>query len=85
MRARAVIRSSGPKATSRLRRLVHGESAYFIGLNRGKNPSPRSRRRVTRLFEAMLSKADVFVQNLKPARWHGSASASTACASTIPG
>jgi formyl-CoA transferase len=48
--------------------LVHGESAYFVWLNRGKEsvtldltlPADKA------LFEAMLSKDDVFVQNLKP-------------------
>src|ERR1700688_3422069 len=48
--------------------LVHGESAYFVWLNRGKESvvldlaKPDDKR----LFEAMLAKADVFVQNLKP-------------------
>ena len=49
-------------------RLVHGESAYFVWLNRGKQsvvldlakPDDKA------LLEAMLAKADVFVQNLKP-------------------
>jgi itaconate CoA-transferase len=48
--------------------LVHGESAYFVWLNRGKqsvvldltNADDKA------LLEAMLAKADVFVQNLKP-------------------
>src|SRR4030088_533103 len=48
--------------------LVHGESAYFVWLNRGKEsvivdlnlPADKA------LLEAMLAKADVFVQNLKP-------------------
>ena len=48
--------------------LVHGESAYFVWLNRGKqsvvldlgNTGDKA------LLEAMLGKADVFVQNLKP-------------------
>ena len=48
--------------------LVHGESAYFVWLNRGKEsvvldlakPGDKG------LLEAMLAKADVFVQNLKP-------------------
>jgi itaconate CoA-transferase len=48
--------------------LVHGESAYFVWLNRGKQsvvldlgkPDDKA------LLEAMLGKADVFVQNLKP-------------------
>lgn len=49
-------------------RLVHGESAYFVWLNRGKESvvvdlglaSDRA------LFEALIVKADVFLQNLKP-------------------
>src|SRR5262245_57584485 len=48
--------------------VVHGESAYFVWLNRGKEsvvldlakPDDKA------LLEAMLAKADVFVQNLKP-------------------
>jgi itaconate CoA-transferase len=48
--------------------LVHGESAYFVWLNRGKEslvldltkPADKA------LLEAMLAKADVFIQNLKP-------------------
>ncbi|MBI2714427.1 MAG: CoA transferase [Rhizobiales bacterium] len=48
--------------------LAHGESAYFVWLNRGKQsvvldlakPDDKA------LLEAMLGKADVFVQNLKP-------------------
>jgi itaconate CoA-transferase len=48
--------------------VVHGESANFVWLNRGKQsvaldlgkPDDKS------LLEAMLAKADVFVQNLKP-------------------
>ena len=48
--------------------LVHGESAYFVWLNRGKQSVVLD---LTgdddkALLEAMLSKADVFVQNLKP-------------------
>jgi itaconate CoA-transferase len=35
--------------------LAHGESAYFVWLNRGKA-----------LLEKLLAKADVFIQNLKP-------------------
>jgi formyl-CoA transferase len=48
--------------------LVHGESAYFVWLNRGKQSvvldltKPEDKA----LLEAMLGKADVFVQNLKP-------------------
>src|SRR6187399_2143039 len=48
--------------------LARGESAYFVWLNRGKEsvvidlakPADKS------LMEAMLAKADVFIQNLKP-------------------
>jgi formyl-CoA transferase len=48
--------------------LVHGESAYFVWLNRGKEsvvldlgrPDDKA------LLEAMIARADVFVQNLKP-------------------
>src|SRR5437660_12050540 len=48
--------------------LVHGECSYFVWLNRGKEsvvidlaqPADKA------LLEAMLAKADVFIQNLKP-------------------
>jgi formyl-CoA transferase len=48
--------------------IVHGESAHLVWLNRGKEsvvcdltkPADKA------LLEAMLAKADVFVQNLKP-------------------
>jgi itaconate CoA-transferase len=49
-------------------KVVHGESAYFVWLNRGKEsvfidltqPDDRD------LLEALIAKADVFIQNLKP-------------------
>jgi formyl-CoA transferase len=48
--------------------LVHGESAYFVWLNRGKESVvldlATDRDRI--LLEAILAKADIFVQNLKP-------------------
>ncbi|WP_158971445.1 CaiB/BaiF CoA transferase family protein [Chachezhania sediminis] len=48
--------------------LVHGESAYFVWLNRGKEslcldlktPADRA------VLEGMLARADVFIQNLAP-------------------
>ena len=48
--------------------LVHGESAYFVWLNRGKQSVALDLARPddNALLEAMLAKADVFVQNLKP-------------------
>src|SRR6185312_9434699 len=48
--------------------IVHGESSYFVWLNRGKESvvldlaKPEDKA----LLAAMLAKADVFVQNLKP-------------------
>jgi formyl-CoA transferase len=49
-------------------KIAHGESAYFVWLNRGKEsvvldltkPDDKS------LLAAMLARADIFVQNLKP-------------------
>jgi itaconate CoA-transferase len=48
--------------------LVHGESAYFVWLNRGKESVvlDLARDEDKALLEAVLAKADVFVQNLKP-------------------
>jgi formyl-CoA transferase len=48
--------------------LVHGESAYFVWLNRGKESVVLDLTKADdkALLEAMLKRADVFVQNLKP-------------------
>jgi itaconate CoA-transferase len=48
--------------------LVHGESAYFVWLNRGKESVvlDLAKSEDKALLEALLAKADVFVQNLKP-------------------
>ncbi|HEY1473522.1 MAG TPA: CaiB/BaiF CoA-transferase family protein [Pseudolabrys sp.] len=48
--------------------LVHGESAYFVWLNRGKQSVvlDLGKAEDKAVLEAMLAKADVFVQNLKP-------------------
>src|SRR5690349_3719748 len=48
--------------------LVHGESAYFVWLNRGKESVivDLTKAADKALLEAMIARADVFVQNLKP-------------------
>ena len=48
--------------------LAKGQSVYFIWLNRGKESVVVDLANADdkRLFEALLAKADVFVQNLKP-------------------
>src|SRR5712664_3495114 len=48
--------------------LVHGESAYFVWLNRGKESVVLDLTKADdkALLEAMLARADVFVQNLRP-------------------
>jgi formyl-CoA transferase len=48
--------------------IVHGESAHFVWLNRGKQSVvlDLTKGEDKALLEAMLAKADVFVQNLKP-------------------
>ncbi len=48
--------------------LAGGESAYFVWLNRGKESIvlDLTKAEDKALLEAMLAKADVFVQNLKP-------------------
>jgi itaconate CoA-transferase len=48
--------------------LVHGESAYFVWLNRGKQSVvlDLTGDEDRALLEAMIARADVFVQNLKP-------------------
>jgi itaconate CoA-transferase len=49
-------------------KVANGESAYFVWLNRGKESAVLDLAKSTdkALLEAMLAKADVFVQNLKP-------------------
>jgi itaconate CoA-transferase len=49
-------------------KLANGESAYFVWLNRGKESVVLDLGKAAdrALLEAMLAKADVFVQNLKP-------------------
>ena len=70
MPARASSRSSGRKAISpaTTTTCVHGESANFVWLNRGKQSVVLDLGSAgdKALLEAMLAKADVFVQNLKP-------------------
>ncbi len=48
--------------------LVHGECTHFAWLNRGKESvvADLTRPEDKRLFEAILAKADVLIQNLKP-------------------
>src|SRR5579885_3168029 len=48
--------------------VVHGESTHFVWLNRGKESVTLDLGKAEdkALLEAMLAKADVFVQNLKP-------------------
>lgn len=48
--------------------LVHGESAYFVWLNRGKESVVLDLRKESdkAVMEQMLSVADVFIQNLAP-------------------
>ena len=68
--------------------LVHGECSYFVWLNRGKEllvldlAKPEDKA----LLEAMLAKADVFVQNLKPgAVGQARLRRSSGCGATIRG
>ncbi|MGC1779679.1 MAG: CaiB/BaiF CoA-transferase family protein [Xanthobacteraceae bacterium] len=48
--------------------LVHGECSYFVWLNRGKESVvlDLGKPEDVALFGAMLARADIFVQNLKP-------------------
>jgi formyl-CoA transferase len=48
--------------------IVHGESAHFVWLNRGKESVVLDLAKADdrALLEALLARADVFVQNLKP-------------------
>jgi hypothetical protein len=61
---------------------VHGESSYFVWINRGKESIAldlRSDGGRAQLL-ALVSRADVFIQNLARARRGGSASAPRRCA-----
>src|SRR6201996_518570 len=48
--------------------LVHGECSYFVWLNRGKESIvlDLAKEEDKALLAAMLARADVFIQNLKP-------------------
>jgi itaconate CoA-transferase len=46
--------------------VAHGESAYFVWLNRGKESIVLDIKREAALLERMIARADVFVQNLAP-------------------
>ena len=69
--ARGSSRSSGPATATtpaRIGPFVNGQSAYFASLNRGKESidldlKDRGDRRV---FEALLDRADVLVENFRP-------------------
>src|SRR3546814_6434755 len=49
-------------------RVVHGESAYFVWLNRGKESIAVDLKQTDdlALVKRMLARADVFIQNLAP-------------------
>lgn len=49
-------------------RVAHGQSSYFVWLNRGKQSVTIDLEQADdrRLFEALIARADVFIQNLKP-------------------
>ncbi|WP_435156332.1 CaiB/BaiF CoA transferase family protein [Amycolatopsis sacchari] len=47
-------------------RTVHGQSSYFVWLNRGKESLELDVKRDKELLRALVARADVFVQNLVP-------------------
>lgn len=47
-------------------RTVHGQSSYFVWLNRGKESVELDVKTDRALLDALLARADVFVQNLVP-------------------
>jgi itaconate CoA-transferase len=47
-------------------RVAHGESAYFVWLNRGKESIALDLKKDTALLHRMIARADIFVQNLAP-------------------
>ncbi len=46
--------------------VAHGESAYFVWLNRGKESIALDLKKEANLLHRMIAKADIFVQNLAP-------------------
>ncbi len=46
--------------------VAHGESAYFVWLNRGKELIALDLKKEANLLHRMIAKADIFVQNLAP-------------------
>ncbi|WP_433634056.1 CaiB/BaiF CoA transferase family protein [Nocardia sp. CA-120079] len=63
-----IERPGGGDFARRYDRTVHGESSYFVWLNRGKESVELDvkDRADRRLLDAMIARADVFVQNLVP-------------------
>jgi itaconate CoA-transferase len=47
-------------------RAVHGQSSHFVWLNRGKESIELDVKQDTHVLRALVSRADVFVQNLAP-------------------
>ncbi|USX53944.1 CaiB/BaiF CoA-transferase family protein [Lentzea sp. HUAS12] len=47
-------------------RTVHGQSSYFVWLNRGKESIELDIKNEIELLHALIARADVFVQNLAP-------------------
>ena len=67
--------------------MAHGESAYFVWLNRGKESIVLDIKKPedAELLRAMLGKADVFVQNLAPGAARRADTAPRRCSPPIPG
>ena len=65
--------------------VAHGESAYFVWLNRGKELLALDIKRPddAALLKRILKKADVFVQNLPPALRREPALATSSCVCKI--
>src|SRR5258708_26158808 len=63
-----VTESVAPACTTREGKTGEGQSAYFVWLNRGKESLmlDLAREEDKALLAAIIAKADVFVQNLKP-------------------
>lgn len=63
-----IERPGGGDFARRYDQTVHGESSYFVWLNRGKESVELDVKDSAdrRLLDAMIAKADIFVQNLVP-------------------
>ena len=81
------IERAGGDLARKYDEVAHGESAYFVWLNRGKQSLVLDIKQPddAALLRRMLAKADVFVQNLAPGAAERAGFGARRCAPHIPG